>query len=126
MTAWRRNWKMKQSQETKSKIGLISMCRRAGKLVMGMDMVKDACAAGTAKAVFAAKDFSPKSLKEVKFSCARYGIEIYSLDMTMDEIGDGLGKRTGVVAMTDAGFAKSCKKGLVQIEIDENEFYGKV
>lgn len=26
-----------------NKIGLVTMCRKAGKLVMGMDMVKDAC-----------------------------------------------------------------------------------
>ena len=110
--------------KAEEKIGLISICRKAGKLVMGMDMVKDACASGTAKAVFAAKDFSSKSLKEIKFSCARYNVELYALDMTMDEIGRGLGKRTGVIAMTDGGFAKACKKGLAEIEIDENEFYG--
>lgn len=109
-----------------NKLGLISICRKAGKLVMGMDMVKDACNTGTAKAVFAASDFSPKSLKEVKFACARNGVKLYSLGLTMDEIGAGLGKRTGALAMTDGGFAKSCAKGLEEIEIDENEFYGNI
>jgi ribosomal protein L7Ae-like RNA K-turn-binding protein len=108
------------------KLGLISMCRRAGKLVMGMDMVKDACNTGEARAVFTASDFSPKSLKEVKFACARNGVKLYALGITMDEIGNGIGKRTGVLAMTDAGFAKSCVKGLEEIEIDENEFYGSI
>ena len=37
-----------------NKIGLVTMCRKAGKLVMGMDMVKDACNTGKACAVFAA------------------------------------------------------------------------
>ena len=41
-----------------NKIGLVTMCRKAGKLVMGMDMVKDACNTGKACAVFAATDFS--------------------------------------------------------------------
>lgn len=109
-----------------NKLGLISICRKAGKLVMGMDMVKDACNTGTAKAVFAASDFSPKSLKEVKFACARNGVKLYALGLTMDEIGAGLGKRTGALAMTDGGFAKSCAKGLEEIEIDENEFYGNI
>jgi len=109
-----------------NKLGLISICRKAGKLVMGMDMVKDACNTGTAKAVFTASDFSPKSLKEVKFACARNGVKLYSLGITMDEIGAGLGKRTGAIAMTDGGFARSCAKGLAEIEIDENEFYGKL
>ena len=34
-----------------NKIGLVTMCRKAGKLVMGMDMVKDACNTGKACAV---------------------------------------------------------------------------
>ena len=106
----------------KSKSGLISMCRKAGKLVMGMDMVKDACAVGTAKAVFVANDLSAKSQKEVRYTCARYSVKLYALGMTMDEIADGIGKRTGVLAMTDAGFAKSCIKGLEEIIVDISEF----
>ena len=109
-----------------SKIGIISMCRKAGKLVMGMDVVKEACANGSAKAVFATSDFSPKSLKEIKFACYRYNVKLYALGMTMDEISAGLGKRTGAMAMTDVGFAKSCMKGLEQIEINEDEFYGNI
>lgn len=107
-----------------NKIGLVTMCRKAGKLVMGMDMVKEACNTNTAKAVFTASDFSEKSLKEVKYVCYKNGIKLYALGMTMDEIGEGLGKRTGVIAMTDGGFAKSCKKGLEEISISENDFYG--
>ena len=42
--------------------------------------------------------------------------------VTMDEIALGIGKRTGVLAMTDAGFAKSCVKGLDEIAIDREEF----
>jgi len=43
--------------------------------------------------------------------------------MTMDDIHFGLGKRTGVVAICEGGFAKACAKGLEEIPIDENEFY---
>ena len=106
-----------------NKIGLVTMCRKAGKLVMGMDMVKDACNTGKACAVFAATDFSPKSLKEIKFNCYKNGIKLYSLGMTMDDIHFGLGKRTGVIAICEGGFAKACAKGLEEIPIDENEFY---
>ena len=90
---------------------------------MGMDMVKDACNTGKACAVFAATDFSPKSLKEIKFNCYKNGIKLYSLGMTMDDIHFGLGKRTGVVAICEGGFAKACANGLEEIPIDENEFY---
>ena len=106
----------------KNKTGLISMCCKAGKLVMGMDMVKDVCALGNARAVFVASDLSVKSLKEVRYTCARYDAKLYALGLTMDEIALGIGKRTGVLAMTDAGFAKSCVKGLEEIAIDREEF----
>ena len=106
----------------KVKTGLLSMCRKAGKLVMGMDMVKDACALGNAKAVFTANDLSAKSLKEVRYTCARYEVKLYARGMTRDEVALGIGKRTGVLAMTDAGFAKSCAKGLTEIVVDRDEF----
>ena len=97
----------------KNKTGLISMCRKAGKLVMGM---------GNARVVFVASDLSEKSLKEVRYTCAKYDAKLYALGLTMDEIALGIGKRTGVLAMTDAGFAKSCIKGLDEIAIDREEF----
>lgn len=104
------------------KAGLLSMCRKAGKLVMGMDMVKDACSLGNAKAVFTATDLSARSLKEVRYTCARYEVKLYALGMTMDEVSMSIGKRTGILAMTDAGFARSCVKGLEEIVIDKDEF----
>lgn len=95
-----------------NKIGLVTMCRKAGKLVMGMDMVKDACNTGKACAVFAATDFSPKSLKEIKFNCYKNGIKLYSLGMTMDDIHFGLGKRTGVIAICEEASQRLAPKGL--------------
>lgn len=109
---------------TVNKMGLITMCRKAGKLQMGMDMVKDSCRSGNAKGVFVATDFSKKSLKEIKFVCFNENVPIYNLNLTMDEIWLELGKKVGVIAISDSGFFKSCIKGLEQIEIDPDEFYG--
>lgn len=101
-----------------SKMGLLTMCAKAGKLKMGMDMVKDACKTGTAKAAFVASDFSSKSLKEIKFFCGKYNVKLYALAVSMDEISQGIGKRTGVLAITDSGFAKACADGLCEIQTD--------
>ena len=106
-----------------NKLGLLSMCRKAGRLSMGMDMMKDACAVGNSKGVFVASDLSEKSLKEVRFTCAGYSVKLFALDMTMDEISDGIGKRTGIISVNDSGFAKSCAKGLTQIQTDMDEFF---
>ncbi len=98
------------------------MSRRAGDLVMGMDMVKGACADGSAKGVFVTTDISAKSLKEVRFSCAKAGVRLWRLEMTMDDMDYGVGRRAGVIAMTNAGFAKSCAKGLEEIPAEKENF----
>ncbi|WP_028505061.1 ribosomal L7Ae/L30e/S12e/Gadd45 family protein [Ruminococcus sp. FC2018] len=105
-----------------NKAGIITMSRKAGKLVTGMDMVKRACCDAAASAVFVTKDLSEKSFKEVRFTCAKYNVKLYRLDMTMDDMDLTMGKRTGVVAMTDRGFARSCAKDLEEIGTDKNQF----
>lgn len=105
-----------------NKTGMITICKKAGKLAVGMDMVKKVCREGAAAAVFITTDVSEKSFKEVRYICARSSVKLYRLEMTMDDMWYGLGKRAGIIAMTDHGFAKSCAKGLEQIEADPGEF----
>ena len=93
------------------KSGLLGICRKAGKLKLGMDMAKGACGSGEAKAVFAASDLSKKSLKEIRFSCGRNSVKLYALAMDMQQIADAVGKRTGILAVTDGGFAKALANG---------------
>ena len=107
---------MKMAGNNGDKSGLLGICRKAGKLKLGMDMAKSACASGEAKAVLAASDISAKSMKEISYSCGRYGVKLYALGMTMDSTADAVGKRTGILAVTDAGFAKAFAKGLTEIE----------
>lgn len=107
------------------KSGLISICRKAGKLKAGMDIVKSACDNGEAKAVFAAADLSPKSLKELRFAAARNDVPVYRLQMTMQQIADAMGKRTGILAVTDGGFARSMAKGTEDISADIEDFYNE-
>ncbi len=114
---------MKMSTAKTDKSGLISICRKAGKLKTGMDIVKSACDNGEAKAVFAACDLSPKSLKELRFAAARNDVPVYQLSMTMDQIAVAMGKRTGILAVTDGGFAKSMAKGTENISADIEDFY---
>ena len=99
-------------------MGTLTMCRRAGKLQMGMDMMKDSCQSKTAKAVVVANDISQKSLKEVKFVCAKYNVPLYDLEMEMNEVGYDLGKRVGIISVCDSGFAKKIKTILNKIEND--------
>ena len=85
---------------------LLSICRRAGKLAMGMDSVKEACADKTICCVLVSSDLSEKSLKEVRFICEKSNVKIFCLDEAMNEIWAALGKKSGILGVCDKGFSK--------------------
>lgn len=92
--------------------GTLTICRRAGKLITGMDEVKSACRSGKAFGVLLASDLSPKSRKEILFVCESENIPAYDIDMTMNDVGAALGKVFGIIAVADRGFMKSIEKRL--------------
>lgn len=94
--------------------GTLSMCRRAAKLICGTDEVKSACQRKTAFLVLTASDFSEKSKKEISRVCLREKIPLLTIAETMDDIGGAIGKRFGVMAVTDKGFAGAITKKLNQ------------
>ena len=102
--------------------GTLSMARKAGKLVLGMDEVKNACKGRRACGVIVARDLSSKSLKEIKYVCATEETILYGSDMTMDDVGACLGKVYGIIAVTDKGFMKSMAKKLKEISLDDVDF----
>lgn len=112
---------MRMSNTDKS--GLLGICRKAGRLKPGMDIAKSACETGEAKAVFTALDLSEKSLREIRFCGAKNGVSVYRLGMSMDRIADAIGKRTGIIAVTDAGFAKALAKDAEDLSADIEDFF---
>lgn len=91
----------------------ISLCRRAGLLLLGFDQVKEAVQAGKVKAVFAAQDLSEKTKKEVGFFCEKGETPFCELPISMAEIKAAVGKGCGVLAVTEKGFAENLlKQGL--------------
>lgn len=90
----------------KQLINLLTVCRKAGKMTMGFDAVKDALLQNKAKAVLLAEDISPKTEKEVRFYAAKSGTHVESSGCTLEEIYIGIGKKAGVIAVCDEGFAK--------------------
>ena len=97
-------------------LSLLTICRKAGKLEMGMDPVKDACNSFKAKCVLVSKDISPKSLKEVRYVCSDKDINIYQLDADTESIWSALGRKAVVLAVCDNGFAKKLSTMLEIIE----------
>lgn len=64
------------------------------------------CRKGQARLVLLAEDLSQHTAGGVRFAAEEAGVDVLTAACTMDEISMALGKRTGVVAVNDAGFAK--------------------
>ena len=95
-------------------INTLGLCRKAGKLVYGFDAVIDELAKPKTKAagILAAKDLSSKTRKELDFRLTAMNVQIPVADMDadMDAVAKILGKRTGIILITDEGFWKSLNK----------------
>ena len=93
-------------------MGLLSLCRKAGKLMIGFDPVKDAVETGEARLVLYASDFSPRSRERMELVLARDDSPPRSqmVEPTMHDFAQICGKLAGVVAVADDGFAAGIEK----------------
>ncbi len=84
----------------------LSLSKKAGKLVLGFDVVKEAVQNKKAALVLLSEDISPKTRKEVAFLCGKYSVCLAELPFKLDEIWYLIGKRAGVIAVTDKGLSE--------------------
>ncbi len=92
-------------------LGLISLCRRAGKLKMGADPCREAVASGQARLILYADDFSAKTRAGLsrEFSLAENPPPQMEAGLSMFDFSQVCGKLTGVVAVLDDGFARGLR-----------------
>lgn len=90
----------------------ISMSRKAGKLLWGFDTVVSAAQAGKVKLILLASDLSAKTKKEIAFVCQKTKIRSVEMRFDMQQLQQGIGKRSGVLAVTDQGFSDHIEKKL--------------
>ena len=90
-------------------VSLLSICRKAGKLAVGFDLVKESIRDGKAHLVVLAGDLSPKTAKQIQFEASRNpgSVRVLQLPETMFELSNILGRKAGVMSVTDAGLAGS-------------------
>lgn len=86
-------------------INILTICRKAGKLIIGFDAVKEAVYGGNVSCVITSSDISVKTLKEVKFFCSNSKVDIVSTGLDSDEFHSAVGKKIVVAAVCDYGFA---------------------
>lgn len=106
----------------------LSLTKRAAKLVLGFDPVKDAVLKGKLERVYLAQDLSPKSEKEVQWFCKELEIPVQKLPLLMDELWYQVGKRSGILGVTDPGLEQKLFKLVQLVEQpaeDEGEHIGR-
>lgn len=94
------------NENNKRLLSLLGLARRANRLSLGSDPAEEALRKGQARLVLLAEDLSQHTAGGVRFAAEEAGVDVLTTACTMDEISMALGKRTGVVAVNDAGFAK--------------------
>lgn len=92
--------------------GLLSMCRKSGRMAMGFDMSKEAAEKGKAELIVLASDISPKTEKEVRFFSEKHSVKTVKTNLTIDEFFHGIGKKVGIISICDKGFAQKAE-GLI-------------
>jgi len=95
-------------------LNALGMCRRAGKLGIGMDATIESVRKG-APLVLIAKDASDRTRKKVK-EAAEGLSETVELDYTMDEIESGVGRKFAVAAVKDKNLAQAVRIALLKEE----------
>ncbi len=101
-----------EKQNITRALSMIGLCKKAGRLAIGVPMVVDALREGKLYAVVYASFAAENSLKRVKDKAKSYEVCALALDVAPEELGHSVGK-TGAVAavgITDSCFAEAVKK----------------
>ena len=95
---------------------LLGIVRRAGKLALGMDPAIEAMRKKEAELLLLSPELSPRSRKKIQEEAERYGADRMEIPFGMDAICAALGKRSGIIAVCDGGFAGKLKELLASAE----------
>lgn len=91
----------------KKLLGLLGLARRAGKLDLGADAAAQAVHRHRAKLLLLARDLSLRTAEKIKAQAEDGGVRCRQAGTDMDALEAALGKRTGIIAVNDAGFAEA-------------------
>ena len=107
------NMKDKILNENKKRIlSLIGIGRAAGLVSTGYD--KAVAAVKTRRSFFllAANDISEKTKKNLKYETEKENIPIFFPDISMFEMSNALGTKTGIVSVNDKGISRKVREAI--------------
>ncbi|MGN1030421.1 MAG: L7Ae/L30e/S12e/Gadd45 family ribosomal protein [Butyricicoccaceae bacterium] len=98
-------------------LGLLGLCRRAGRLTIGDEAVSDLCRAGQAHLILLSSDAGESTAKRARKTSEATGVPLIRIEAGREALGAALGRgMCAVCAVSDAGFAAALAKKLAQAE----------
>lgn len=107
--------------KTDKLIGLLGMCRRAGRLTVGFDAVTALCGEPQVLLMLA-KDASPRTERQLMFQAAT--VPVHRLPLDREDVARAIGsaKPIAVLATTDPGFIKALLALLTSPQEEESHY----
>lgn len=105
-----RGWKENYLLENNRALSMLGIAKKASKIAIGYDPVIEAIMKGNVVLVLFSSDISPKSAKGITLAAEYDGIPVVTTQFTMEEIGFAIGKRSGILGLTDLGIANKLEK----------------
>ncbi len=97
-------------------LSFLGLARKAGKLSLGTDSTAEAIKGKKAKLILLCEDLSTKSAQSITSLSCKYEIELINIPICMEQIKQYIGKRVGIIAVNDNGFANKLKILLESID----------
>lgn len=89
---------------------MLGLSRKAGKMILGSDAVLDAINDYKVFLVLLTKDISRRSGEKISAAANNRLIQVTDLPLSMNEIEMLTGKRSGIIGISDKGFAEAIRK----------------
>ena len=92
--------------------GMIGFAMRAGKLVVGTELICRALPKGNIKLVVVSKTASEATKKKIFVKCGFYNVSAIEVEICTERLGKLIGKTytPAAIAVTDEGFCNEIKK----------------
>ena len=84
---------------------MLGIARKAGKLALGTEASIESVERHKSALLIMASDLSERTVRHFTLLAEKYGVKTLKVDTTMDGMAKSVGKKTGVIAVNDIGFA---------------------
>ena len=84
----------------------LGLAKKSGNLVLGMDAVKEGIIKKNINLALTASDVSDSSFEKINLFCEKNNVKTLKISYTMDDIYFLVNKRSGILGIKDANFAK--------------------